>query len=122
VEEVHYERVGPCPPTSVTGSQALRVSPRHPGIQRYLEDRARDWQARLADSITAFAGSMPFVYVHIVAFAMWMLLAEGSPWPSLTLVVSLEAIFLSTSWLQTQDMVLRRSPGERAGTIPNEAV
>jgi uncharacterized membrane protein len=68
----------------------------HPGVQRYLEERARDWQARLADSITAFAGSMPFVYVHIAAFATWMLLAEGSPWPTLTLVVSLEAIFLST--------------------------
>ena len=52
--------------------------------------------ARLADLITAFAGSMPFVYVHILAFAAWMLLAERNPWPTLTLVVSLEAIFLST--------------------------
>ena len=39
---------------------------------------------------------MPFVYVHIVAFAAWMLLVEKSPWPMLTLAVSLEAIFLST--------------------------
>jgi uncharacterized membrane protein len=39
---------------------------------------------------------MPFVYVHIVVFAVWMLFIESSPWPMLTLAVSLEAIFLST--------------------------
>jgi uncharacterized membrane protein len=37
-----------------------------------------------------------FVYIHAVGFTLWMLFAEGSPWPMLTLVVSLEAIFLST--------------------------
>ena len=39
---------------------------------------------------------MKFVYVHVVLFAAWMLVFERSPWPTLTLVVSLEAIFLST--------------------------
>jgi uncharacterized membrane protein len=39
---------------------------------------------------------MPFVYVHVVGFVGWMLVAESEPWPTLTLVVSLEAIFLST--------------------------
>jgi uncharacterized membrane protein len=68
---------------------------RHPAIQYYLEQRAHDWQTWLADVITAFAGSMPFVYVHATGFTLWMLLIEGSPWPTLTLVVSLEAIFLS---------------------------
>ena len=68
----------------------------HPGIQRYLERRALDWQTRVADVVTTFAGSMSFVYLHVVAFAAWMVLAEGDPWPTLTLVVSLEAIFLST--------------------------
>ena len=53
-------------------------------------------QLRVADAITSFAGSMLFVYLHAVAFAGWMLFAERSPWPSLTLIVSLEAIFLST--------------------------
>jgi uncharacterized membrane protein len=53
-------------------------------------------QLRIADAITKFAGSMMFVYIHIVLFAVWMVLAEGDPWPKLTLVVSLEAIFLST--------------------------
>jgi len=51
---------------------------------------------RIADWITAFAGSMMFVYIHIAVFALWMLFVESSPWPTLTLVVSLEAIFLST--------------------------
>ncbi len=69
---------------------------RHPGVARYLERRARSVHARVADAITAFAGSMVFVYLHVAAFAAWMLLAEGNPWPTLTLVVSLEAIFLST--------------------------
>ena len=69
---------------------------RHPGVQRYLERRAENVQTRIADAITAFAGSMPFVYIHAAIFAAWMLLGEGSPWPTLTLVVSLEAIFLST--------------------------
>ncbi|HEV8172416.1 MAG TPA: DUF1003 domain-containing protein [Actinoplanes sp.] len=58
--------------------------------------RAANIQLRIADAITAYAGSMPFVYVHIVVFAVWMLFIESSPWPMLTLVVSLEAIFLST--------------------------
>ena len=39
---------------------------------------------------------MLFVYVHIVVFAVWMIAIESDPWPKLTLVVSLEAIFLST--------------------------
>jgi uncharacterized membrane protein len=39
---------------------------------------------------------MKFVYLHAVAFAVWMLVFEKSPWPTLTLIVSLEAIFLST--------------------------
>ena len=50
---------------------------------------------RIADAITAFAGSMPFVYIHAVAFVVWMTVVENDPWPKLTLVVSLEAIFLS---------------------------
>ena len=68
----------------------------HPGVETYLAKRSADAQVRLADGITAFAGSMPFVYVHVVAFVGWMLLVETEPWPTLTLVVSLEAIFLST--------------------------
>ena len=58
--------------------------------------RAQDIQLRIADKITAFAGSMNFVYLHIALFTIWMLFIERSPWPTLTLIVSLEAIFLST--------------------------
>ena len=60
------------------------------------EKRSADVQLRVADAITKFAGSMAFVYAHVLAFAVWMLVVEKSPWPTLTLVVSLEAIFLST--------------------------
>ena len=68
----------------------------HPAVNAFHAARAADFQLRAADAITAFAGSMPFVYIHAAAFAAWMLLAERNPWPTLTLVVSLEAIFLST--------------------------
>jgi uncharacterized membrane protein len=65
-------------------------------VTAHRAHRAADAQLRIADAITAFAGSMPFVYIHAVAFAVWMLVVEKDPWPKLTLVVSLEAIFLST--------------------------
>jgi uncharacterized membrane protein len=39
---------------------------------------------------------MPFVYIHAALFGIWMLFIESDPWPKLTLIVSLEAIFLST--------------------------
>src|SRR5882757_5749074 len=68
----------------------------HPVWVAMHERRAADIQLRVADAITKFAGSMAFVYLHVVAFAVWMVLFEKSPWPTLTLVVSLEAIFLST--------------------------
>lgn len=68
----------------------------HPVVIAHRAHRAADTQLRIADAITAFAGSMPFVYVHAVGFAVWMLFVEPDPWPKLTLVVSLEAIFLST--------------------------
>ena len=72
------------------------VSPSHPALESVHAERRADLQLRLADAITAFAGSMRFVYLHAAAFLLWMLVAEKSPWPTLTLVVSLEAIFLST--------------------------
>jgi uncharacterized membrane protein len=68
----------------------------HPAFEAVHTLRQQDIQLRVADAITAFAGSMKFVYLHVVAFAAWMLLAETNPWPTLTLAVSLEAIFLST--------------------------
>ncbi|MFL6239622.1 MAG: DUF1003 domain-containing protein [Actinomycetes bacterium] len=67
-----------------------------PVLVAQIERRAANLQLRVADKITAFAGSMKFVYIHAVVFAVWMLLIERNPWPKLTLIVSLEAIFLST--------------------------
>lgn len=72
------------------------ATPRHPVVRAQQKHRAARVQLRIADAITAFAGSMPFVYIHAVAFAIWMFVLESDPWPKLTLVVSLEAIFLST--------------------------
>jgi len=68
----------------------------HPVTAAMMARRAQSFQLRVADRITAFAGSMMFVYLHAAAFGVWMLVFERSPWPTLTLVVSLEAIFLST--------------------------
>ena len=81
---------------SILPSRVARDKSHSPAVVREAERRAASIQLRIADGITAFAGSMAFVYVHIVLFAAWMLFFEKSPWPTLTLVVSLEAIFLST--------------------------
>jgi uncharacterized membrane protein len=70
--------------------------PHHPAVVEEFDKRTSDAQLRIADKITSFAGSMSFVYLHIVMFTVWMLFIERSPWPTLTLIVSLEAIFLST--------------------------
>jgi len=69
---------------------------RHPALLAARLQRAQSRQLRIADDITKFAGSMAFVYLHVALFAVWMLVLERSPWPTLTLAVSLEAIFLST--------------------------
>jgi uncharacterized membrane protein len=68
----------------------------HPVTAALIAQRAENVQLKTADAITTFAGSMPFVYIHAAAFGVWMLAFEQSPWPTLTLIVSLEAIFLST--------------------------
>jgi uncharacterized membrane protein len=67
-----------------------------PVLIAHRAERAADVQLRIADAITKFAGTMLFVYIHVVAFGLWMLFVEKSPWQTLTLIVSLEAIFLST--------------------------
>ena len=73
-----------------------RLPAHHPAVMEHQEHRAADAQLRVADAITRFAGSMMFVYIHVAVFGLWMLVIEKNPWPTLTLVVSLEAIFLST--------------------------
>ena len=68
----------------------------HPTVAAEAARRSSDIQLAIADKITSFAGSMWFVYAHAILFAAWMLFLEKSPWQTLTLIVSLEAIFLST--------------------------
>ncbi len=74
--------------------------------------QARGLQDRIADGITTFSGRMIFAYVHIVWFVVWIGLNTGNlgvppfdpyPYGLLTMVVSLEAIFLSTFVLISQN-------------------
>jgi uncharacterized membrane protein len=76
----------------------------HPVLVDFAERRAKSVQNRIADAITAFAGSMVFVYVHVVWFAVWIgFRVEKYPFGLLTMIVSLEAIFLSTFVMISQN-------------------
>ncbi len=78
--------------------------PINPALLEREEERAQRGQNRLADRITAFSGSMLFVYVHVLWFACWIGFgAEKYPYGLLTMIVSLEAIFLSTFVLISQN-------------------
>ena len=83
-------------PQLIPGRLLRSGQPHHPTVVNEAKIRRANFQLRLADRITAFAGSMNFVWLHAALFAVWMMVLERSPWPTLTLVVSLEAIFLST--------------------------
>lgn len=74
--------------------------------------QTRGLQGQLADSITTFSGRMAFVYVHVIWFGLWFLLNTGHlgfppfdpfPYGFLTMIVSLEAIFLATFVLISQN-------------------
>jgi uncharacterized membrane protein len=76
----------------------------HPVLVKHAQERSGDLQNRIADTITRFAGSMPFVYIHIVWFTLWIALhVETFPFGLLTMLVSLEAIFLSTFVMISQN-------------------
>ncbi len=76
----------------------------NPVLLEHAKARADSAQNRVADSITKFAGSMRFVYIHIVWFGLWIGLAvEKYPFGLLTMIVSLEAIFLSTFVMISQN-------------------
>ena len=99
--------------TATKIERALRE--RHPALLEQSSHRSESRQNRIADQITAFAGSMRFVYAHIVWFGIWIVLNVGllgflvgkgfDPFPFglLTMVVSLEAIFLSTFVMISQN-------------------
>ncbi|MEK6303811.1 MAG: DUF1003 domain-containing protein, partial [Acidobacteriota bacterium] len=80
---------------------------------RAEKEREKNLQERAADALTMFSGSMMFVFVHAVCFGLWILFNVGwlgggtpfdpFPFSLLTLIVSLEAIFLSTFVLISQN-------------------
>ena len=49
-----------------------RTAPSHPALVQHAEDRAQNMQNRIADTITRFAGSMMFLYVHVIWFGAWV--------------------------------------------------
>jgi uncharacterized membrane protein len=76
----------------------------NPVLVEHAKQRAEDVQNRIADKITAFSGSMWFVYIHIIWFASWIGFGvEKYPYGLLTMIVSLEAIFLSTFVMISQN-------------------
>jgi uncharacterized membrane protein len=82
----------------------LPPRPIHPALLEHAEQRGERAQNRIADRITAFAGSMAFVYLHVIWFAGWIGFGvEQYPFGLLTMIVSLEAIFLSTFVMISQN-------------------
>src|SRR3954452_3966296 len=78
--------------------------PINPALVEHEEERASAAQNRIADKITAFSGSMLFVYIHIIWFGCWIGFGvEKYPFGLLTMIVSLEAIFLSTFVMISQN-------------------
>lgn len=72
----------------------------------------RGLEGKVADAVTSFSGRMAFVYVHVAWFGFWILANTGRlglpafdpfPYGLLTMIVSLEAIFLSTLVLISQN-------------------
>jgi uncharacterized membrane protein len=78
--------------------------PVNPALGKHARERADLFGNRLADAITRFAGSMTFVYLHVIWFGCWIGFGvESYPYGLLTMIVSLEAIFLSTFVMISQN-------------------
>ncbi len=73
-------------------------------LVEHTRERAESVQNRIADRITAFAGSMAFVYLSILWFGCWIGFGvEKYPYGLLTMIVSLEATFLTTFVMISQN-------------------
>lgn len=87
--------------------------------ERLRFKRVRAWEDRISDRITSFAGSLTFIYLHIAWFGVWIaenlglfgdrVVFDGFPFGLLTMIVSLEAIFLSTIVMVSQNRQSARS-------------
>jgi uncharacterized membrane protein len=85
--------------------------------EKYLSDRGTG--DRVADNVAAFSGSMTFVLLHIFIYSAWILINlklvplipafDPYPFMLLSMVVSLEAIFLSTFVLMKQNRMSKRA-------------
>jgi uncharacterized membrane protein len=76
----------------------------NPAVIEHERERRQSVENRIADRITTFSGSMRFVYLHVLWFGLWIGLGvEGYPYGLLTMIVSLEAIFLSTFVMISQN-------------------
>jgi uncharacterized membrane protein len=80
--------------------------------RRQMEEEEKGIQDRIADAITRFTGSMPFVYLHAILFGIWIVVNIGwipsvprfdSTFVILAMFASVEAIFLSTFVLISQN-------------------
>ena len=100
------------PPFNPTLSNVVENNVRTLLRLRAQRSRERILQDRLADGITYLSGRMSFVYFHVIWFAAWIAINTGQigvkvfdpyPYGLLTMVVSLEAIFLSTFVLISQN-------------------
>lgn len=81
-----------------------RRPPVNPALLRHSQERRMHLENRVADEITRFAGSMTFVYLHVIWFGGWIAFGiERYPFGLLTMIVSLEAIFLSTFVMISQN-------------------
>ena len=90
-------------PSTPSVRYTCRFEP-NPVLVEHAEQRAASVQNRIADQITTFAGSMLFVYIHLIWFGCWIGFGvEGYPYGLLTMIVSLEAIFLSTFVMISQN-------------------
>jgi len=90
-------------PQQVEHAKWLPLEP-NPLLVEHARQRAESVQNRVADRITAFAGSMAFVYLSALWFGCWIAFGvEKYPYALLTMIVSLEAIFLSTFVLISQN-------------------
>jgi uncharacterized membrane protein len=76
----------------------------NPALIEHARERRTSVENRVADRITAFSGSMNFVYLHVIWFSCWIgFHVEAYPYGLLTMIVSLEAIFLSTFVMISQN-------------------
>ena len=93
--------------TALTPSRSLEFRGKllvNPALIEHARERRMSIENRIADRITAFSGSMQFVYLHILWFSLWIGLGvESYPYGLLTMIVSLEAIFLSTFVMISQN-------------------